>query len=74
MKMSIRYLSQTFFSITDKVQLGSVTALCLLSLANVVQAQSSDDWQSWPLGDRFVIDVGAFFPKIDTVVRLDAPY
>ena len=72
MIMSVHYLWQLFCSIPEKVQRGLVTALCLLSLANVVQAQSSDDWRSWPLGERFAINVEAFFPKIDTVVRLDA--
>lgn len=35
-------------------------------------AQGSDIWQSWPLGDRFRIGVNAFFPRIDTRVRVDS--
>jgi hypothetical protein len=30
-----------------------------------------DDWEEDPTGDRFGIAVGAFFPKLDTVIRVD---
>lgn len=31
-----------------------------------------DDWSSWPLGEKFSISVNAFFPTLDTTVRVDA--
>lgn len=46
------------------------TAIVLISpLAN---GQTSDEWQSWPMGDRFTITAAAFFPSLDTKVRVDA--
>ena len=44
----------------------------LLSLSAPVIAQDKDDWQSWPLADRFTIALDAMFPTLDTRVRLDA--
>jgi hypothetical protein len=31
-------------------------------------AEEPADWQSWPLGNRFIISAGTFFPNIDTKV------
>jgi hypothetical protein len=44
----------------------------LLSLSATAVAQDKDDWQSWPLADRFTISVEAFFSNLDTRVRIDA--
>ena len=44
----------------------------ILSLSAPVIAQDKNDWQSWPLADRFTIGVDAFFPNLDTRVRIDA--
>lgn len=35
-------------------------------------AQGEPDWRSWPMGERFAVNVGAFFANLDTKVRLDA--
>ena len=43
-----------------------------LSLPMSAIAQDSNDWQSWPLADRFSVAVGAFFPNLDTKVHVDA--
>lgn len=50
----------------------TLIAISLFFLANLAQAQTNEAWKSWPMGDRFAINVEAFFPNIDTVVRLDA--
>ncbi len=47
-----------------------LTAALLIS--GTALAQTDDEWRSWPMGDRFTISAEAFFPKIDTIVRLDA--
>ena len=44
----------------------------ILSLSAPAIAQNETDWQSWPLADRFTITLNAFFPNLDTKVRLDA--
>ncbi len=44
----------------------------ILSLSAPAIAQNETDWQSWPLADRFTISLNAFFPNLDTRVRLDA--
>ena len=43
-----------------------------LSLSATAVAQDKDDWESWPLADRFTIAIDAFFANLDTKVRLDA--
>ena len=43
-----------------------------LLISGTALAQTDDKWRSWPMGDRFTISAEAFFPKIDTKVRLDA--
>ena len=55
-----------------EVGLNVVAVVCLLLFANASHAQDGDDWQSWPMGDRFTIVLNAFFPRIDSSVRLDA--
>ncbi len=35
-------------------------------------AQGEPDWRSWPMGERFAVNVGSFFANLDTKVRLDA--
>lgn len=42
-----------------------------LSHATSVFAQT-DDWQSWPMGEKFLVTVDAFFPTIDTKVTVNA--
>jgi hypothetical protein len=46
--------------------------IVLATLSAQASAQTVDDWRSWPMGDAYTISVDAFFPKIDTSVRLDA--
>ena len=46
--------------------------VAVLSLCAPAMAQDKNDWQSWPMGDRFTIGVDAFFPSLDTRVRIDA--
>jgi hypothetical protein len=41
-------------------------AATLFVLALPAIAKESADWRSWPMGDRFVISIGVFFPNIDT--------
>lgn len=48
------------------------TGLIILLLSATSLAQSGDEWKDWPLGDPFTMSLEAFFPKIDTTVRLDA--
>jgi hypothetical protein len=48
------------------------TGLFILLLSATSLAQSGDEWKDWPLGDPFTMSLEAFFPKIDTTVRLDA--
>ena len=43
-----------------------------LLLSAAALAQSGDEWRDWPLGDPFTVSLEAFFPNIDTTVRLDA--
>jgi len=45
-------------------------SITILSAPAVVQAD--DEWQSWPLADRFTISLDAFNPYLDTRVRVDA--
>ena len=44
----------------------------MLLLSVAAFAQSGDEWRDWPLGDPFTISLKAFFPHIDTIIRLDA--
>lgn len=57
---------------SSEAGLTAVAVVCLLLFAGLSHAQDGDDWQSWPMGDRFTIALEAFFPKLDTSVRLDA--
>jgi hypothetical protein len=50
----------------------STLLVLLMSFSTIAVAQDKDDWQSWPLADRFTIAVDAFFPNLDTKVRIDA--
>jgi hypothetical protein len=34
-------------------------------------AQGDPEWRSWPTGERVAVNVGTFFAKLDTKVRLD---
>ena len=36
-----------------------------------VYAQGEPEWRSWPMGERFGVNVGVFFANLDTKVRLD---
>jgi hypothetical protein len=49
----------------------STLLVLLLSLSATAVAQDQDDWQSWPLADRFTISVVAFFADLNTQVRVD---
>jgi hypothetical protein len=42
------------------------------SLATPAVAQDDNDWQSWPLVDRFTIELYGMFPSLDTRVQVDA--
>ena len=46
--------------------------VAILVLSSVVEAEENIDWESWPLADHFTIGVDAFFPNLDTQVRVDA--
>lgn len=46
--------------------------ISILLISGTALAQQDDDWQSWPMGDRFTITGEAFYPHIDTQIRLDA--
>jgi hypothetical protein len=39
-----------------------------LFLSFPATAKEKADWRSWPMGDRFILAVGAFFPNLDTKV------
>ena len=54
------------------MKLSVVTTIALLFLSSAALAQQEDDWQSWPLADRFTVRLDAFFPSLDTKVRVDA--
>lgn len=43
-----------------------------MSIVSVSAFAQDDDWASWPLGEKFSIGVNAFFPSLDTTVRLDS--
>jgi len=45
----------------------SMLALTLV-IAAPVAAQSSNDWESWPTGDRWRIGAGYFAPDLDTTI------
>lgn len=49
-----------------------IVAISFLSLSSSAIAQDRNDWQSWPLADRFTISLDALFPNLDTRVRVDA--
>ena len=46
-------------------------AFLLLAVGPVAYAQGEPEWHSWPMGERFGINVGAFFANLDTKIRLD---
>ena len=47
-------------------------AIAILVLSSTATAQNESDWRSWPLADRFTFTIDAFFPNLDTRVRVDA--
>jgi len=49
----------------------TITAVVLTLCAPAI-AQDKNDWQSWPLADKFTIGLDAFFPSLNTRVRIDA--
>jgi hypothetical protein len=51
---------------------GLLAAAFVLLLPTASLAQAADEWREWPLGDPFRIKLEAFFPRLDTSVRLDA--
>ncbi len=49
-----------------------IIALTLLIIsAGPAYAQGEPEWRSWPMGERFGLNVGTFFANLDTKVRLD---
>lgn len=42
--------------------------LVSLAVSQPVAAQSSNDWESWPTGDRWRIGAGYFAPDLDTTI------
>ena len=48
-----------------------VLSILGLSHATSVFAQT-DDWQSWPMGEKYLLTLDAYFPTLDTRVRVDA--
>ena len=49
-----------------------VVTIVILLFSNAAIAQSEEEWRSWPLADHFTITVAAFFPNLDTRVRVNA--
>lgn len=49
-----------------------LTALLVLSFPVHSDDNPDDDWEEDPTGNRFGIAFGGFFPKLDTLVRVDA--
>ncbi|MCZ6517823.1 MAG: hypothetical protein O6763_10075 [Gammaproteobacteria bacterium] len=45
--------------------------LGLISVGPVAYAQGEPEWRSWPMGERFGLNVGSFFANLETTVRLD---
>ncbi len=43
----------------------------LLIAVGPAYAQGDPEWRSWPMGERVAVNVGTFFAKLDTKVRLD---
>jgi hypothetical protein len=52
--------------------LPAVAAFLLLAGIGDALAQERPAWRDGPLGDRFVLGVGLFGPRLDTKVRLDS--
>ena len=51
-----------------KASILSVTLIVLLAASQPVAAQSSNDWENWPTGDRWRIGAGYFAPDLDTAI------
>ena len=49
-----------------------VVCLVMVGFPTAALAQDADDWTKWPLGHRFTITLGAYFPYLDTKVRVDS--
>lgn len=47
-------------------------AYALLLVPTLASAQEADEWRTWPFAERFRIYVHAYFPNLDTEVRLDS--
>jgi len=54
------------------MRISTAILLLLILVSPRTFAQTNDDWQSWPMGERFSISVSAFRPSLDTKVRVDA--
>ncbi len=46
--------------------------LVMLGISTTALAQGSDDWKQWPMGQRFIINVGAYVPNLDTQASVDS--
>lgn len=44
----------------------------VLMLVPAISSARNDEWHDWPLGDEIAITANAFFPSLDTTVRVDA--
>ena len=43
----------------------------LLSGVGPAHTKDKPEWRSWPMGERFGVNVGSFFANLETTVRLD---
>ena len=48
-----------------------ITLTLLIISVGPAYAQGEPEWRSWPMGERFGLNVGTFFANLDTTVRLD---
>lgn len=46
--------------------------IAIFTFPSLACAQDQDDWRGWPFGERFRVYAQAFFPKLNTEVRLDS--
>lgn len=51
-----------------KASILTVMLIVLLAAAQPAAAQSSNDWENWPTGDRWRIGAGYFAPDLDTAI------
>ena len=49
-----------------------ITLTLLIISVGPAYAQGEPEWRSWPMGQRFGVNVGSFFANLETTVRLDS--